>query len=96
LYHFRLKKVSGLQHTYRLTRYFSTYWADKGVAATPSVGGGVENNQDAAFLREVTSRIPIGRMARADEYQGVLLFLLSEASSYMTGAILSMGGRSVW
>jgi NAD(P)-dependent dehydrogenase (short-subunit alcohol dehydrogenase family) len=59
--------------------------------------GGVENGQDVVFLRRIAERIPMGRMAHYDEYQGAMLFLCSDASSYMTGAVLTLdGGRSVW
>ena len=78
-----------------LTRYLATYWPN--VRCNALCPGGVANNQDQAFLKEVCSRIPMGRLARPDEYQGAVLFLLSEASSYMTGAILIIdGGRSCW
>ncbi|MEI6750847.1 MAG: SDR family oxidoreductase, partial [Bacteroidota bacterium] len=80
-----------------LTRYLATYWAEHGVRCNALCPGGVENNQDPTFLKEVYARIPMGRLARANEYQGALLFLLSEASSYMNGAILSLdGGRTTW
>lgn len=80
-----------------LTRYISTYWADKNVRCNTLCPGGVENKQPKEFLQEVCSRIPMGRLANPDEYQGVLVFLLSKASSYMNGAVISVdGGRSVW
>ena len=80
-----------------LTRYLATYWTEKGVRCNALCPGGVENNQDPTFLKEVCMRIPMGRLARSDEYQGALLFLLSEASSYMNGAIISIdGGKTTW
>ncbi len=80
-----------------LTRYLATYWADKNVRCNAICPGGVENNQNDAFISEVIKRIPVNRMARPDEYQGLLVFLLSNASSYLNGSIVSAdGGRSVW
>ena len=80
-----------------LTRYVATYWADKNVRCNAMCPGGVENGQPEAFLKEVSSRIPMGRLASADEYQGTLLWMLSSASSYLNGAIVPVeGGRTVW
>jgi NAD(P)-dependent dehydrogenase (short-subunit alcohol dehydrogenase family) len=80
-----------------LTRYLATYWADKNVRCNAMCPGGVENGQPEGFLREVNARIPMGRMANADEYQGALLWILSDASSYLNGAIIPVdGGRVAW
>ncbi len=80
-----------------LTRYLATYWADAGVRANAICPGGVETNQDQVFLSRVKERIPLGRLATADEYQGAIIFLASDASAYMTGAVLTIdGGRTVW
>ena len=59
--------------------------------------GGVENGQPEDFLKEVKARIPMGRMANSDEYQGTLLWILSDASSYLNGSIIPVdGGRVIW
>ena len=80
-----------------LTRYISTYWADVPVRCNAICPGGVENGQPVDFMKEVTSRIPMGRMARKDEYKGLIVFLLSEASSYINGAVIAAdGGRTAW
>lgn len=80
-----------------LTRYAATYWAEKGIRANAICFGGVQTDQPDDFLEKVTFRIPMGRMAQKDEYKGAILFLVSDASSYMTGAILIVdGGRTCW
>lgn len=80
-----------------LTRYTATYWAEKGIRANTICFGGVQTDQPDDFLEKVTFRIPMGRMAQKDEYKGAILFLVSDASSYMTGSVLIVdGGRTCW
>ncbi len=78
-----------------LTRYLATYWSDSNVRVNAISPGGVFNDQPEEFLNRLTDLIPMGRMARRDEYEGAILFLCSDASSYMTGSNLVIdGGRS--
>lgn len=80
-----------------LTRYLATYWADANLRVNAISPGGVYDGQPADFVAKLTSLIPMGRMAAVDEYQGAILFLVSDASSYMTGANLVVdGGRTCW
>jgi len=81
-----------------LTRYLATYWARRGVRVNTLVLSGVgRETQDARFRENYTRRIPIGRMAREDEYNGAIVFLSSDASVYMTGSTMTVdGGWSAW
>lgn len=79
-----------------LTRYTSTYWPTK-VRCNCLCPGGILNNQSNEFLKKVNLEIPMQRLANIDEYAGALIYLLSNASSYMNGSIISIdGGRTTW
>ena len=79
-----------------LTRYLATYWPEYGVRANALSPGGVYTNQDSEFVKRLTNLIPMGRMAKSDEYISAIQFLCSDASAYMNGQNIVMdGGRSV-
>ena len=80
-----------------LTRYLATYWSQDGIRVNSISPAGVFRNQDSKFVKVLSSRIPLGRMARPEELKGPVVFLCSEASSYITGTnIVVDGGRTIW
>lgn len=80
-----------------LTKYLATYYADKGVRSNTLCPAGVFNGQNEEFLNKITNLIPMGRMADADEYKSTVLYMISDASSYMTGStVIVDGGRTCW
>ncbi|HEV3343056.1 MAG TPA: SDR family oxidoreductase [Pirellulales bacterium] len=81
----------------QLTRYLAVHWRDKNIRVNCLVPGGVFDNQSAEFVANYCARTPLGRLATADDYRGPVLFMLSRASDYMTGAVVTVdGGWTAW
>ncbi|HEU5240099.1 MAG TPA: SDR family oxidoreductase, partial [Pyrinomonadaceae bacterium] len=80
-----------------LTKHLATLWAAHGVRVNCFSPAGVYRDHDHAFVKRLVDLIPLGRMGAINEYKGAIVFLASDASSFMTGHNLVMdGGRSIW
>ena len=80
-----------------LTSYLSTYWADSKIRVNTLTPGGIASGQNSEFNQKYSNRVPLGRMGEASELTGALIYLASDASSYVTGQnIIVDGGLSVW
>ncbi len=80
-----------------LTKYIATYWASSGIRCNAICPAGIENGQEEEFIKKLTNLVPMGRMAAKDEYQGTVLYMISDASAYMTGStVIIDGGRTCW
>ncbi len=80
-----------------LTKYLATYWGQSGIRVNTLCPASLSNGQDEEFVQKISNLIPMGRMSKPEEYPATILYLLSDASSYMTGATVILdGGRTIW
>ena len=79
-----------------LTKYTASYWAKDNIRCNAIAPGGIFNNQENSFVKKISNLIPLGRMAKKNEYNALVLFLCSDLSSYLTGSVIvADGGRTI-
>jgi NAD(P)-dependent dehydrogenase (short-subunit alcohol dehydrogenase family) len=79
-----------------LTKYTASYWGKKNIRCNAIAPGGIYNNHNSSFVKKINQLIPLGRMAKKKEYNGLILFLCSDHSSYITGSVIvADGGRTI-
>ena len=79
-----------------LTKYTASYWGKKNIRCNAIAPGGIYNKQNSSFVKKINQLIPLGRMAKKNEYNGLILFLCSDLSSYITGSVIvADGGRTI-
>lgn len=80
-----------------LTKYLAIYWADKNIRVNTLCPASIENGQNEDFVNKISKLIPMGRMSRPDEYVCTVLYMISDATTYMTGSTVVLdGGRTSW
>ena len=80
-----------------LTKYLAIYWADKGIRVNTLCPASLSNGQDEEFVKKISNLIPLGRMSDPDEYVCTVLYMISDAATYMTGStVICDGGRTSW
>ena len=80
-----------------LTKYLAIYWANKGIRVNTLCPASLENGQDSEFINKISNLIPMGRMSNPDEYVCTVLYMISDATTYMTGSTVVLdGGRTSW
>lgn len=80
-----------------LSKYLATYWGECGIRVNTLCPSGIYNNQDEEFVKKYVAKIPMGRMSQLDDYPSTVLYLISEASSFVNGATIVVdGGKSIW
>lgn len=79
-----------------MTKYLAAYWGNKGIRVNTLCPASLYNGQDTEFVEKISQLIPMGRMSEPEEYICTVLYMISEASSYMTGATVVLdGGRTI-